>query len=106
MTDLPSSVRIGFQDFTIDPYWETPAPANGEFRRDEGMIKYDSALPVQRVAATVLHEVIHGAWDMGRLGDGPDEEHAVTVLANQLAQVWRDNPELVAYLSEALGPRL
>lgn len=99
---LPRSVRVGFQDFIVEPYFETPAPDNGEFRRDDGLIKLDTSLPEQRVAATLLHEVMHAAWANGELGASAREERAVSVLANQMAQVWRDNPALVAYLSRVL----
>ena len=105
MTDIPASIRVGFQDFAVEPYWHGDPPANGEFLRDAGLIKLDTSLPTQRIAATLLHEVIHAAWDSGMLGETPDEEQAVSVLANQLAQVWRDNPALVAYLESTLGNR-
>jgi hypothetical protein len=107
MTDeLPSKVRVGYRDFAITTW--APAEAYVRERAAECdkfnlIIRVRADLPPSVMAECLLHEVIHAAYEMAALERNDDEERVVTGLTNQLSQIWRDNPELVAYLSRAFG---
>ena len=103
MTGIPASIRVGFCDFTVEALTE-PKKVLGDIEADHARIRIDVDRPAPMVATTLLHEVLHGAWYMANLPNKAEEEDVVTSLAYQIAQVWRDNPDLVAYLSEALRP--
>lgn len=103
MSALPSSIRIGFAVFAVEPINDLPKKVLGDIEPDHARIRIDVDRPDQMIAATLLHEVLHGCWYMANLPEQADEEDVVTSVANQLSQVWRDNPELITYLSTALG---
>lgn len=103
MTDIPTTIRIGFHDFEVVAL-EEPKRVLGDIEPDLGRIRLDLDRPAALLAETTLHEVLHGAWAMGGLPAKADEELAVTILSKQLAQVIRDNPDLIAYLQDALAP--
>lgn len=101
---LPTSVRVGCFDYAIEewsPHLAATAQRLAECDRDNLVIRVRSDLPRQRIAEAVLHEILHAAFDAGACEVG-DEERIVGVLGGMLAQVWRDNPEIVSYLSAAL----
>lgn len=104
--NLPRGLRIGYRDFTVEP-WD-PLDASGyakfgSFSNMAGVIRIRADLPPQEMANTLLHEVLHVCHFTGGIQDGgKTEEETVVVLTNQLAQVWRDNPEFVAFMSAAL----
>jgi hypothetical protein len=68
------------------------------------VIRIREDIPHQIQAECIIHEVLHAAWEMADIPNKSDDEKAVTGLANVMSQVIRDNPDLVAYLQEALAP--
>ena len=45
---------------------------------------------------------MHACWYDGGLEDEDKQERTINVLANQLTQVWRDNPHVVAWIDAQL----
>jgi len=56
-----------------------------------------------RAAETLLHEIMHGVYWAYGIDDKDDEERVVSTMAAGLQQVWRDNPELMAWITEAVA---
>lgn len=61
-----------------------------------------SDIPAVTQAEVLLHEVLHCAFWFGCIEDKDDEERTVSILSNVMAQVWRDNPDFVAFMSKCL----
>lgn len=101
MTVLPSNIRIGYADYSVEDWAYTEALSNGndgECHNQTRTIRVRNDLNPGRKANVLLHEILHAAYNMGDLSDGCSEEKVVTVLANQLTQVWRDNPEFIRFM--------
>lgn len=105
MPELPKTIRVGYRDYTIGEYEPRLAEAEGNAGWHSAFLMEIRVRTDHRpaeVANTLLHETLHAAYKHGALAPGDDEEHVVTVLANQLTQVWRDNPEFVTFMSTCL----
>jgi len=103
---LPKSIRVGYRDYAIESWVPALASAAGRWGECDRMnmvIRIRDDLLPSVTAEVLLHEVIHAAYQMGALDSDDKEERVVEVLGNQLAQVWRDNPEFVVFMSEALS---
>lgn len=100
---LPRKVTIGYRKYRVEELskkqsdadealgWHFNYPARIKVRLTE--------LDPAEVANTFLHEILHGCWKVGELPKKKiDEEQVVTVLANQLTQVIRDNPEVIEFI--------
>lgn len=106
---FPTTVRIGYRDYSIERWDPRLARANrsmgetclltAKIRIDAQLLEFD---PVE-AANTLLHEIMHAAWLDGGLEDEDKQERTITVLANQLTGIWRDNPALVAWLDHNIG---
>jgi hypothetical protein len=70
----------------------------GRVNLSKGIIRIDDPQPPFVVADATLHEIFHAIWADRRLPERPTEERAVTALAQGLAAVFRDNPDLLGYL--------
>ena len=107
MTALPTVVRVGYRDYAIIEWDRKDAASSdryGECDKANAIIRVSTDYGALKAANTLLHEVLHACFDVAAIeGDDP-EERTVTSLANVLAQVIRDNPDLVAYLTAALAP--
>jgi len=105
MADLPKSIRVGYRDYTIEDWPVHKSSGEGKIGscdRDNAVIKICTAYGPAQSAECLLHEVFHAAYYMGVLDPGDNEERTVSVLGNIMTQVWRDNPEFVAFMSESL----
>lgn len=103
----PPTVRIGFADYSvIHMHSDEIAKADHYGITDNNglTIRLDLDGAEARQVNTTIHEVLHGCWDAGDLGDAEPEEKVVAVLANQLCQVFRDNPALIVRMVAALAP--
>lgn len=104
MADLPKSIRVGYRDYAVVA-WSTleatAAQRYGETDRITGLIRVRADLNPQMAAEVLLHEVLHCCYEHG-CADGGDEEKIVSLFGYQLTQVWRDNPDFVAFMSESL----
>lgn len=104
--DMPKTIRIGYRDFSVESWPSAIAMASdrlGECDKLNGILRVSDNLDGIKAANTLLHEVMHACWELAELDDKDEEEKTVGCLANQLTQVWRDNPKLVAFLNSQLG---
>lgn len=107
MIDLPKSVKVGYRVYPIEDWAPAVAEAagrDGECHRPQGVIRVRTDFDPQYVAEVLLHEVLHAGYDMGGLKAEDDEERVVTVLTCQIMQIWRDNPDLVEFVSRTFRP--
>ena len=102
MPDLPKTIRVGYRDYAVEAYDKPPIEHAGECDSNWASIKIDVNYGPQRSAELLMHELLHAVYRSGNLAVGDEEERVVTTLANQLAQVWRDNPEFVTFMSSCL----
>lgn len=104
---FPTTVRIGYRDFAIEE-WDTKqanaAGRYGECDKANGVIRVDTSYGPVQAAETLIHEVLHGCFHVAGIDDSDAEERTVTHLSSQLTQVFRDNPDVMAYLRSALAP--
>lgn len=106
MIQLPKSIRVAHMDFKIEE-WPVPASSAshrwGEFSISEQTIRvHVQDRQFYEVLATLLHELTHAiCWAytirLGRRGD--TEERMVSTMAVAWAQIYRDNPELIAFIA-------
>lgn len=101
---MPRSVRVGHRLFEIVS-WDASAAeaegARGDCRDDPPVIRISNGLKPFDKAEVMLHEVFHACW-RHLPSERVSEEAAVTVLAENFAQVWRENPKLVAWITDNL----
>ena len=102
-TKLPPSIRVGYRDFKLEHWPVNEARADqsyGQCDKGNAIIRIDASISASVTANTVLHELLHACWT-----HIPEEheELTVSVLADHLTQVWRDNPELVKWLTKNIG---
>jgi hypothetical protein len=101
---LPASIKVGHRDIAIEL---TPASeldgAYGDYSTDKQLIRISCDLKPQSMAGTVIHELLHACWPNHWSLVGDVQETIVSALEPALSQVWRDNPELFAWLSHNLS---
>jgi hypothetical protein len=103
---LPASVRVGYRTLAVEAWAHEEADTAGEcgrFDTENDRILIDTAYGAATVAETLIHEVLHACYALGHVSEQDSEERTVAILSTQLAQVIRDNPDLVAFLSESLS---
>lgn len=103
--DVPDRIKIGYADFPVRMVDKiNDADHSGESCWAEQYIKICDGLSQQHKAHYLVHEIVHMLWAVGDLEaiDTSDpekfEEKIVSVLAALLTGVFRDNPQLLAYL--------
>jgi hypothetical protein len=97
------TVRIGPNDVNID-YTSLNGEIFGDYSYINNLIRIEKTLTGGPLVDTVLHEILHAIWRLGQLKDVREaEERAVSVTASYLAQVIRDNPELIAWLQKEMS---
>jgi hypothetical protein len=98
-------VRVGYRDYEITtittPVAET-AQVLGFCHKDAALIGIEKDLPIQRDANVRLHEVLHAIWKEYALTDDDEEERIITVFANGLCSLMRDNPGWLAEIEEKM----
>ena len=96
-------LRIGLHDFAV-------VPTRKEDKGDCGCMDWHcyeirirpSMSPV-RQCETLIHELLHGAYEMtGNSGKEMPEEAVCELLDGPLTMIFRDNPELFAVLMQGL----
>lgn len=104
---FPTTIRIGYSDFEIVDWNSKEASSAGRYGecdKANAVIRVDTTYGSIKAASTLLHEILHGCFDVAGIDEADSEERTVTQLSNILTQVLRDNPHLVAYLGHALAP--
>lgn len=103
---LPTSVRIGFKDYSIKPYPEDAQRENGNWghcKHGPAEMFVHNTEDGRETANTLLHEILHACCHVGATEMPRDqEEKTVNIFANQLSGVFRDNPELIKWLAKNL----
>ena len=104
---MPRSIKVGHRRFEVISWQDKAAEAEearGDCREEPPTIRIARSLTRPDKAETMIHEVLHACW-RGLASENVAEEQAVSVLAEHFAQVWSDNPDLVAWLSDCLFPK-
>lgn len=110
VNQLPDTIRVGHRDFTIkkmSPAWASDTGDSGEFCGAQEEIRIQANMPSRHYAVeVVLHEVAHAIFDMFGLDADSDEkiteERAIHAMGCGWTQVFRDNPELLEWITETL----
>lgn len=114
MSKLRTKIRIGYADVKIKLTSKSKSPKwfkehFGEFDFNKSEIKINDSLSKIEEANTFLHELLHASiWISGLSCEGgvlepkKREEIVVSTLANNLAQVFRDNKWILPYLKTNL----
>lgn len=101
---LPSKIRVAAFDINIED-WQ-PHSANskqryGEFSSVENVMRIDTSYP-HNTLGTFLHEINHAIWWAYALEDGDTEERIAEVMSTAWIQIYRDNPEVLAFINNAV----
>lgn len=99
-------MRVGAFDFLIID-WDSPS-ANAE--RSFGVcipgnqtIKVDSSVHPMKVADTLIHEINHAIWWAYNMYDEDKQERTVATMATAWTQIYRDNPEILAFIQQQVA---
>ena len=107
--NIPTTVKAGYQHYDIRVYGEVGGLNNrniGAVTHRDHLISLDGTVILGDGAETLLHELIHIAWDSGKLDDvvGHDaEEKIVGVLSQRMATMIHDNPDLFKWIIKNVG---
>jgi len=114
MSKLKTKIKIGYADIKIKLLNKKDSPKwckdhFGEYDSNKSEILINSSLSKIEEANTFLHELLHASiWISGLSTEGSvleqkkREEIVVNALANNLAQVFRDNKWILPYLKTNL----
>lgn len=104
MSERPT--RIKFPPFVVDVVELGAVEADkayGAYYSETHSIKLRPSFATKQLhAETLFHEILHAAWDFAGLNPKDGEEKIVSALSKQLCAVIQQNPELIAWLMEAL----
>jgi hypothetical protein len=108
LAPLPSSVKIGFRNYTINELKENAFNDEGEAllgRHDwKGVIEINPHFQPEEVVNSFIHEILHGIVDVYNIGiDKEAEELYVRQLANPLTALLKDNPDLLKWIFNVLN---
>lgn len=95
------SLKIGSSRYRVE-YKDLPT-LYGQIRFDTRCVELADDLADEETVYGVIHETLHGIWEHGEIPPRAREERVVTTLAWGLTAVFRDNPELLAYLEDLLA---
>ena len=105
---MPRAIKVGHRRFEVISWLDHAADveeARGDYRIEPPTIRVAKRLKSPDKAETMIHEVFHACW-RGLSSENVTEEQAVSVLAENFAQVWADNPDLIAWISSCLTPKV
>lgn len=101
LKDLPSTLKLGFANWTVEVVEEGSIKSNSEGMNCLGIcesetfqIKISQGQNDLHAKNTFIHELLHAIYFVQGLSDDVDEEIAVTALANGLQAALQDNPGL------------
>jgi hypothetical protein len=114
MSKLKTKIKIGYADIEIKLLSKKESPKwfkdhFGEYDSSKSQILINDNLTKIEEANTFIHELLHASiWISGLSAEGgvlepkKREEIVVNTLANNLAQVFRDNKWVLPYLKKNL----
>jgi len=103
---FPTKIKVGYRDFLVE--WMPDEVVNDKQRLgitylNSGIIQINPKQDVREQVNTLFHEVMHAVWWVYGLDEGElKEERVILTLANGLCGVFRDNPELAAWMQAIL----
>lgn len=104
--EIPTKIKVAGYDIEIirwnifDGY---KRQRFGEFCAADQSIAIDITLKPFKLVSTLIHEINHAIFWAYHLEDKDEEERIVSVFATAWTQVYRDNPDLLAFISKNLG---
>ena len=103
----PRTLKAGYLDYTVNlaPASELDdGETRGLLEHRDHTVKLLEGMHPQQEAETLLHEILHIAWEYWGSGAPElDEETAVSAMATGLSTVMRDNPWLLKYFHRCLA---
>lgn len=106
---VPTKIKVGAIDYKVTTFKEPQHDETGEYRgrvryRDRTMHIVQDSIAID-TADTTLHETLHCIVDHYGLHNilKDNEEQTVSQLASGLIMVFRDNPKLLKYITEAVN---
>jgi hypothetical protein len=103
--ELPKKVKVAAFDIEIIPYRGHSARVGevfGEFSCVEQSISIDTSVSEMQILDTLIHEVMHAIYWIYSLDDSDEEERIVSVMATAWTQIYRDNPEILNFISKTI----
>ncbi len=103
MARFPKKVKVGHKTFTLieDKGLASIAEVTGVCGADTQEIRIDGDLGPDTRKETVLHELLHGMWNLTlleKIYTADQSEQVIYALSPVLLQTLQDNPRLVTYL--------
>lgn len=103
---LPAAVKVGYKTYRIVEMSDVESDqhrASGQTMHILGRMTINLGMGTREAAETLLHEIMHAVWSIWKMPHKDiEEEPAVSSLAAGLATVWRDNPEVLAWIGRNL----
>jgi len=99
--EMPKLVKIGYKDYEIVEMTDLESDqhrAAGQTMHLLGKIKINLGPGTREAAETLHHEIMHAVWCIWHIPVDVKEEIAVTSLSLGLSTVWRDNPDVFAWI--------
>lgn len=105
---MPETLRVGPHDYTLGTFDTQVMAQSGNLGHHDYFnleIKLLDNMRPQLKAEVAVHEAFHALWEASGLRNMErfDEEHAVSVLSKAMLQLWRDNPEWMAWIEDLVG---
>lgn len=104
--EMPKVVKVGAFDFSIEDWHPRTAANKGRYGECEFLnfvIRIDQSHRRCKVADTLIHEILHAIFWVWGIEDGDKEERLVNTLSTAICTVWRDNPDVIAWINENLA---
>ncbi len=102
---LPDKVKVAGFDITIEdwpPHQANTRDSFGEFTTYDLVIRIDMSVPRTKILDSFLHEISHVIYWAWKLSDDDKEERYVSAMATAWTQIFRDNPDVLKFIQEAL----
>jgi hypothetical protein len=99
---LPKSIKVAYKTYQIVELTDVESEqhrASGQTMHLLGRITINLGTGTREAAETLQHEILHAVWSLWKISrDGVKEEDAIGPLACGLSTVWRDNPDVLAWI--------
>lgn len=103
--DLPKNVKVGWCDYRVEVFDHREAVGRqrtGETSHTEGVIRVEMQFGTRQAASTMLHEIMHAVARLWFHEEERREEDVVQAFQHGICTVWRDNPEVFAWIGHHL----
>jgi hypothetical protein len=103
--NIPASIKVAGETIVIETYGMETAGATGIFGAFNALhAKLIICDELSKMAClnTMLHEIGHAIYFFYGIEDADEEEKTVNQMGIGWAQIWKDNPDLVKFLTYAV----